>query len=109
MTEKQPKALRLADTFDHPLPPDWSDMQAASSELRRLHTENRALNHKLTDYASTVEHLLHCSHEDGAEILRLREDNEALRKCAVKYLKWLNIKDPKKSLESDLSDPEMLS
>lgn len=36
----QPEALRLADTFDHPLPPEWSDMQAAAAELRRLHAEN---------------------------------------------------------------------
>ena len=40
---KQPEALRLADTFDHPLPPEWSDMRSASVELRRLHAENEAL------------------------------------------------------------------
>ena len=44
----------------------------------------------------------------AAELRRLQAENEALRKCAVKYLTWLNIKDPKKSLESDLFDPEML-
>ena len=35
----KPKALRLADTFDHPLPPEWSDMHDAAAELRRLHIE----------------------------------------------------------------------
>ena len=39
MSAQQPKALRLADTFDHPLPPEWSDMQDAATELRRLHIE----------------------------------------------------------------------
>lgn len=39
MSAQQPKALRLADTFDHPLPPEWSDMQDAAAELRRLHIE----------------------------------------------------------------------
>ena len=39
MNKQQPKALRLADTFDHPLPPEWSDMQDAAAELRRLHIE----------------------------------------------------------------------
>ena len=38
----QPEALRLAHVFDHPIPPDWSDMVAAASELRRLHAENAA-------------------------------------------------------------------
>lgn len=83
--------------------------QTDISRCQQSFTENQELNHKLSDYASTVERMLRCSHEDGAEILRLRGENEALRKCAVKYLKWLNIKDPKKSLESDLSNPERLS
>ena len=39
MNKQQPKALRLADTFDHPLPPEWSDMQDAAAELRHLHIE----------------------------------------------------------------------
>jgi len=39
MNKQQPKALRLADTFEHPLPPEWSDMQDAAAELRRLHIE----------------------------------------------------------------------
>lgn len=37
MNAQQPEALRLAHVFDHPIPPDWSDMVAAASELRRLH------------------------------------------------------------------------
>lgn len=40
MSAQQPVALRLADNFDHPLPPEWSDMQAAAAELRRLHAAN---------------------------------------------------------------------
>ena len=37
MTTQQPEALRLAHVFDHPIPPEWSDMVAAAAELRRLH------------------------------------------------------------------------
>ena len=43
MDTKQPEALRLAHIFEHPLPPEWSDMVAATKELRRLHTENATL------------------------------------------------------------------
>jgi chromosome segregation ATPase len=113
MTEKQPKALQLADEVDE-VAQTYPDMAEVSAELRRLyqahsrqarrlqqkeqqiqdlkrsrdfhrketsnrlHTENQELNHKLADCASTVEHLIRCSHEDGAEILRLREENERL-------------------------------
>lgn len=34
---KQPEALRLAHIFDCPLPPEWTDMVAAATELRRQH------------------------------------------------------------------------
>ena len=37
-----PKALQLAAMFDHPLPPDWEEMQAAAAELRRLHQHELA-------------------------------------------------------------------
>jgi hypothetical protein len=40
---KQPEALRLAHIFDCPLPPEWTDMVAAATELRRLHAENTTL------------------------------------------------------------------
>ena len=40
---KQPEALRLAHIFEHPLPPEWSDMVAATKELRRQHTEIETL------------------------------------------------------------------
>lgn len=40
---KQPEALRLAHIFDCPLPPEWTDMVAAATELRRQHAENTAL------------------------------------------------------------------
>ena len=43
MDTKQPEALRLAHIFEHPLPPEWSDMVAATKELRRQHTENATL------------------------------------------------------------------
>ena len=45
----------------------------------------------------------------AAELRRLLAENTALRSCAIKYLKWLNIKDPEKSLDGDLVDPEMLT
>lgn len=47
MNTKNEEALRLAETFDHPLPPEWSDMQAAAAELRRLHAENEGLRAEL--------------------------------------------------------------
>lgn len=43
MNTKQPEALRLAHIFEHPLPPEWSDMVAATKELRRQHTEIETL------------------------------------------------------------------
>ena len=43
MDTKQPEALRLAHIFEHPLPPEWSDMVAATKELRRQHAENETL------------------------------------------------------------------
>jgi hypothetical protein len=100
MTKKQPKAIQLADwTYwflrDVKDPEDfrWKHMADTAAELRRLHTENQELNHKLADYASAVEHLLHCSHEDGAEILRLREENERLvdvLKAALPFVEDVN-------------------
>ena len=45
----------------------------------------------------------------GAELRRLHAENEALRKCSVKYLKWLQIKEPEAALEGDIKDPEMLA
>ncbi len=41
------------------------------------------------------------------ELRRLDAENTALRKCAIKYLQWLNIKNPEAALSSDLLDPEM--
>ena len=43
MDTKQPEALRLAHIFEHPLPPEWSDMVAATKELRRQHAENESV------------------------------------------------------------------
>ena len=43
MNTKQPEALRLAHIFEHPLPPEWSDMVAATKELRRQHAEIETL------------------------------------------------------------------
>ena len=46
MTDTQlPKALQLAAMFDHPLPPDWGEMQAAAAELRRLNAREDELLH----------------------------------------------------------------
>lgn len=39
---------------------------------------------------------------------KLVSENEALRACATKYLGWLDVKNPAKSLEQDLTDPEMV-
>ncbi|WP_374257679.1 hypothetical protein [Aquabacterium sp.] len=43
--EQLPKALQLAAMFDHPLPPDWGEMQAAAAELRRLNAREDELLH----------------------------------------------------------------
>lgn len=45
----------------------------------------------------------------AAELRRMHTENEALRKCAVKYLKWLQITEPEAALEGDIKDPEMLA
>lgn len=42
------------------------------------------------------------------ELRRLHVENQALRSCAIKYLTWLTVQNPEKSLEKDLIDPEML-
>ena len=92
MTKKQPEPLRLAETLVTGYNPTSQEIKSAA-ELRRLHTENQELNHKLADFASTVEHLLRCSHEDGAEILRLREENERLvdvLKAALPFVEDVN-------------------
>ena len=65
MSAQQPKALRLADTFDHPLPPEWSDMQDAAAELRRLHVENEAQKKVLRAYMDTISHFHHAVADAG--------------------------------------------
>lgn len=45
---------------------------------------------------------------DSAERDRLAAECEALRACATKYLGWLNVKNPAKSLEQDITNPEMI-
>lgn len=79
----QPKALRLAELFetyaiDHK-PDGWPAIQqrelnAASSELRRLHADN-------VSYLKQIR-------EQAKEIVKLEVENEALRKDAERY-QWL--------------------
>lgn len=43
------------------------------------------------------------------ELLRLQEENIALRTCAIKYLDYLGVSKPEHALNSDLKDPDMLA
>ncbi|MFZ8477766.1 hypothetical protein ACO1MN_16025, partial [Staphylococcus aureus] len=38
----------------------------------------------------------------------LLAENEALRACAIKYLGWLDVENPARSLEQDIVNPEMI-
>lgn len=42
-----------------------------------------------------------------AHLVELEAENAALRACAIKYLGWLDMRDPVAALESDLRDPDM--
>ena len=100
MDTKQPEALRLAHIFEHPLPPEWSDMVAATKELRRQHAENETLRAGLDaarleieslQKAATGRHALqatgaHCARYCEAQAFRitlrnLHAENERLRTC----------------------------
>lgn len=50
---------------------------------------------------------VHRNNKAALELRRLHAENQALRSCALKYLAWLNVKNPEKSLDTDLIDPEM--
>lgn len=50
----QSKALRLANIFDHPLPPEWPDMVAAAAELRRQHARIAELEAQLSSSGFTA-------------------------------------------------------
>ena len=57
MSTQQPESLQLAHIFDHPIPPDWSDMVAAVRELLRLHAENEALQQVYDARQLEIDHL----------------------------------------------------
>ncbi|AXT46391.1 hypothetical protein [Chromobacterium rhizoryzae] len=38
----------------------------------------------------------------------MEAENEALRICATKYLQWLNLIKPDKTLKEDMHDPDMV-
>ena len=58
MTDRiQSEALRLAHVFDHQTPPDWRDMVAAASELRRLYAENATLQQGYDAARLEIDHL----------------------------------------------------
>ena len=95
MSAQQPKALRLADTFDHPLPPEWSDMQDAAAELRRLHIEVGQYKAARIGYASEfpvnaeglpdVENI----HRNIRNMKFMRDELlEALKACLEKGSRW---------------------
>ena len=46
--------------------------------------------------------------QEQVKLRQLHEENAALRKCALKYLDYLQVTDQLKALESDLKNPEML-
>lgn len=65
MNEQKPLALRLADKFDHPLPPEWEEMKQTAAELRRLAAVEKTA-------AAVAEHF-------QQQIDRLRSELEAAR------------------------------
>lgn len=46
-------------------------------------------------------------HETAVELRRLDAENTAIRKCAIKYLRYLNVTNPEAAMSSDLLNPEM--
>lgn len=57
--------------------------------------------------------MLASSYEERAQIaegkvLRLEKELAEVKECAYKYLAWLDVKNPRKGLEIDLKDPDML-
>ena len=69
MTNKQPEALRLADS----LVLCWGDsrLDEAAAELRRLHAEN-------DDFRATIDHLTRENAEQIGEIVVLKEQRDEL-------------------------------
>lgn len=43
----------------------------------------------------------------ASELRRLDAENTSIRKCAIKYLEWLNITNPEAAFSGDILDPEM--
>ncbi len=95
MNKQQPKALQLAHVFDHPIPPEWSDMVAAAAELRRQHARITELESQLAQrfdaadratasaqgfrdgVASLTAQAADSVQEDAARYRWLREGNDA--------------------------------
>ena len=82
---KQPYSLLLANALTPPTRPDWV-----------MHTEI---------WRPSLQKV----HEAAVELRRLHAENKALRSCAIKYMSWLNMKNPELALEEDLANPDMIS
>lgn len=70
-------------------------------------SEKQTEAQRLADWLDDDEWLADEYSEAADELRRLEAENTALRKCAIKYLQWLNIKNPEAALSSDILNPEM--
>ena len=68
MVNKQPEALRLADSYEAT---GLSGHIKAAAELRRLHAENE-------DFRATIDHLIRENAEQIGEIVALKEQRDEL-------------------------------
>ena len=77
MTDKQPKALRLADALDAVNTNNADSLlvqmaaRSAAAELRRLHAENE-------DFRATIDYLTRENAEQIGEIVALKEQRDEL-------------------------------
>lgn len=95
MSAQHPEALRLADTFDHPLPPEWSDMQAAAAELRRLHSVNQELLEALAtcraNFRRYEEETLKMAQAEDEELASLQTQRNELLESTKRLQGWIAV------------------
>ena len=91
MTDKQPKALRLADALDAVNTNNADSLlvqmaaRSAAAELRRLHAENE-------DFRATIDYLTRENAEQIGEIVALKEQRDELLE-ALEHIEGLAMAD----------------
>ena len=79
--------------------PGEGAMRAAESRRTATPEVNAATDQLIASAQST--------HPAAVDAVRVTDELEATRRCALKYLEWLGIENPERGLSQDVRDPEM--